>query len=68
MLDRGGEVEFDSEFIKVTFDFISESAFGIAFNAVEDASGDYVRLLQLISSVLAQSSLNSFNPLRKYVR
>jgi hypothetical protein len=67
-IGSGKELDFDVEFIKVTFDFISESAFGIAFNAVEDTSGDHTRFLQLFSNVLNEANQHSLNPLRKYVR
>jgi len=53
---------------QVTFDFISESSFGIAFNAVEDSAGEHARFLELVSRVLLQVNYNSFNPFRKFVR
>jgi hypothetical protein len=45
-LDTETTMEFDSEFVRLTFDFISESAWGIEFNAVEDFEGEHAKFLK----------------------
>jgi hypothetical protein len=60
----------DGDFIRLTFDFISESAFGMEFNSFEEGSvhnGESQKLLNLLTEGLQIGMLLAFNPLLKMV-
>jgi hypothetical protein len=61
-------LDFDSELVLLTFDFIGESAFGIEFDALEDSQGDSGRFLKLMRESVDEMIWFIAFPPFKYVR
>jgi cytochrome P450 len=60
-------VDLDAVFVRLTFDFIGESAFGISFNSLDDENGEISRFLKLTRSVLSDVGPFTITPLMKYI-
>jgi len=65
---QGKAVEFDCAFVTLTFDFVTQIAFGIEFNAIENTDGEHHELLDILTRFLPLNAARALNPISALVR